>query len=203
MRRLLLTLVMVLTSMTIIYAKSNEAEAHDILIKSLSLLQNPGGAQMSYDLKASFIHKSGWILMKGKKFKRSSRKTTDWYDGKTFWSRNKKTGIVTIKNPKHKTDDDAAVTSQLNLVRDGCRYAVTTQGNYYKIYVNAEKKDVKFKKAEFLINRDTYAPVQVRLKFGPIWATINLKSFKTGNYANSNFVFDKSDFPGCQIIDKR
>ncbi len=203
MKKLLFIVVLIIATITNANAKSNEAQAHDILLKTLNMLQNPGGAQLSYDLKVSFYHKSGWILLKGEKFKRSSRRTIDWYNGQTFWSMSKKTNEVTIKKPKHKMDEDVAVTSQLNFIKSGCRYSMTTEGDNYKIFVNAEAKDTKIKKAIVLINRFTYAPVQIKLKVGFIWATINMKNFKTGNYANSNFNFDPAEYKGCTIIDKR
>lgn len=202
-KKFLVLFLMTVVAITTLQAKSNEAQAKDILMKAVNLVQNPGGAQMSYDLKVSFYHKSGWILIKGQKFKRNSKRTIDWYNGHTFWSLDKSSQVVTIKVPKRKTNEDAAVTSQINIIKNGCRYDMSIAGNCYKIKINAITKDAKIKKAIVLINRQTYAPEQVKVKFGPIWATIKLYNFKTGTYANSNFVFDRSKYPDCTILDKR
>ena len=202
-KKLLLILITLVTILTPSSAKNNEEMARNILFKALDRVENPGGAQLSYHLKVSFYHKAGWIVFKGKKFKRSSRKTIDWYDGVTFWSMDKNSRELTIKKPKKKTDDDAAVTSQIQMVKTGCRYSMKESGNSYLINVDATEKGTAIKHAIIKVNKDSYAPEQVKVKFGPIWATINISNFKTGNYANSNFVYEKEKYPASEVIDKR
>ncbi|MCH4146836.1 MAG: hypothetical protein LKG25_07285 [Prevotella sp.] len=185
-------------------AESNETQAHNILIRALDILQNPGGASLNYKLDFSFIHKQGYVIFKGRKFQRRSKRTIDWFDGTTFWSMNRESEVVKISNPKKRMeDDDASLTEQMNLVRNGCRYAVTSDGGNWKIYVKAVAKEAKIKNAEVWINKVTYEPTKVRVKFGFLWVTITLWNVTAANYSDSNFEFNYHKYPHATIVDKR
>ena len=73
----------------------------------------------------------------------------------------------------------------------------------WRINVKSKVKGAKVKEAEVLVNKATYAPAQLRIRFGLIWATITLSNFKAANYDDSNFHFDPHKYPGVKIVDKR
>lgn len=185
-------------------AESNETQAHNILIRALDILENPGGASLNYRLDVSFIHREGYVIFKGKKFQRRSKHTIDWFDGTTYWSMNRQTQVVKICNPKKKMEDgDASLTEQINLVKEGCHYAMTNDGCNWKIEIKSIARNAKLKNAEVWINKMTYEPTRLRVKFGLIWVNITLWNVTPANYSDINFEFNRYKYPGSTIVDKR
>ena len=94
-------------------AAQEGSQAHDILLKTLALIQNPGGIQLDYHLRVTFYTKKGHIIFKGNKFRRESKKTIDWFDGTTFWTLNKSIrfgliwATITLSNFKAANYDDS------------------------------------------------------------------------------------------------
>ena len=181
-------------------AAQEGSQAHDILLKTLALIQNPGGIQLDYHLRVTFYTKKGHIIFKGDKFRRESKKTIDWFDGTTFWTLNKSSKVCKIQRPKKQTDQNLA--SMMNSARTDCVYKLNDEGHLWRINVKSKVKGAKVKEAEVLVNKATYAPAQLRIRFGLIWATITLSNFKAANYDDSNFHFDPHKYPGVKIVDK-
>jgi len=201
--KVILAYLFILFSLSV-SAESNETQAHNILIRALNILQNPGGASLNYRIDVSFIHREGYVIFKGKKFQRRSKHTIDWFDGATFWSMNRQTQVVKICNPKKKMEDgDASLTEQINLVREGCHYAVTSDGCNWKIEVKSIAKNTKLKNAEVWVNKMTYEPAKLRVKCGFLWVNITLWDVTAANYSDVNFAFSRCKYPEATLLDKR
>lgn len=175
--------------------------AHSILLKTLNLIQNPGGAQLDYRLKVAIYSKHGHVVFKGNKFKRESSKTIDWFDGKTYWTLSKSSNVCKIHLPKKQTDQNLA--SMMNAVRTGCEYRLADEGKSWRIRIKSLEKKSKLKEAEVIINKANYAPMMLRVKLGFIWANIVFSQFRTGNYPDSMFYFDPRRYPNVKVVDKR
>ena len=182
-------------------AAQEGSKAHEILLKTLALIQNPGGAQMDYRLRVAFYTKQGHIMFKGEKFRRESKKTIDWFDGNTFWSLTKSSNVCKIQRPKKHTDQNLA--SMMNAINSGCSYTMKDQGTLWHIRIKANTGSAKIKEAEVTVNKATYAPVQLRVKLGLLWANITLSNFQTANFNNDTFRFDPKKHPNAKIVDKR
>lgn len=206
MRRLTLLLLSLLLLAQPVLADSNHDEeaSKDILRKALKVVLNPGGASMNYQFSVSVIHKSGYIIFKGNKFQRRSKRTIDWFNGKTFWTMNRSSQVVKISELKKTTDDDdAGLTRQFEKVLHGWKYTLVDEQSAWRIKIRLKDPKAKIKNAEVLINKITYAPMQLRIKYGLFWVNIKLTNFKTANYSDVNFYFDPAKYPNATIIDKR
>lgn len=188
-------------------ARNKEQQPPAVLIKALDMLQNPGGASLNYKIDVSIFHRQGYVIFKGNKFQRRSKRTIDWFDGSTYWTMNRQTQVVKISNPKrskHKDEEEnASLTEQINKVRDNCLYSMVSDGNDWKITVRAQDRDANIKHAEIWIDKMTNKPTRLRVKFGLIWANIRLWNITAANYSDVNFYFSPAKYPNAKIIDKR
>ena len=175
--------------------------AHSILLKTLALIQNPGGAQMDYHLRVAFYTKQGHIIFKGEKFRRESKKTIDWFDGNTFWTLSKSSNVCKIQRPKKHTDQNLA--SMMNSIHSGCTYTMKDQGAAWRIRIKAKASSAKIREAEVLVSKANYAPPQLRVKLGLLWANITLSNFDTDSFSDHTFQFDPHKYPNAKIVDKR
>ena len=188
-------------------ARNKEQQPPAVLIKALDMLQNPGGASLNYKIDVALFHWQGYVIFKGNKFQRRSKRTIDWFDGNTYWTMNRQTQVVKISNQKrnrHKDEDEnASLTEQINKVKDNCLYSMVSDGDDWKITVRALDKDAKIKHAERWIDKATNKPTRLRVKLGLIWANIWLWNVTPANYSDVNFSFYPSKYPNARIIDKR
>lgn len=188
-------------------ARNKEQEPPAVLIKALNMLQNPGGTSLNYKIDVSVFHRQGYVIFKGNKFQRRSKRSIDWFDGSTYWTMNRQTQVVKVSNPKHgkrkDEDEDESLTEQINKVRDNCLYSMVSDGNDWKITVKAQEREAKIKHAEIWIDKATNKPTRLRVKLGLIWANIWLWNVTPANYSDVNFSFYPSKYPNARIIDKR
>ncbi|SFG45462.1 LolA-like putative outer membrane lipoprotein chaperone [Prevotella sp. KH2C16] len=204
--RSLLILLLAALSVTV-SARNKEQQPPAVLIKALNILQNPGGASLNYKIDVAVFHRQGYVIFKGNKFQRRSKRTIDWFDGSTYWTMNRQTQVVKISNPKRSRrkdeDENASLTEQINKVRDDCLYSMVSDGSDWKITVRAQDKSAKIKNAEIWIDKANNKPTRLRVKLGLIWANIRLWNVTTANYSDVNFSFYPAKYPNAKIIDKR
>ena len=187
-------------------ARNKEQLPPAVLIKALNLLQNPGGASLNYKIEVSIFHREGYVIFKGNKFQRRSKRTIDWFDGTTYWSMNRQTQVVKITSPKrgkhHDEDEDASLTEQINKIKENCLYTMVSEDNDWKITIKAQDKDAKIKHAEIWIDKTTNKPTRLRVKLGLIWANIRVWNVTAANYSDVNFYFSPAKYPNATIVDK-
>lgn len=188
-------------------AQTNEQQAREVVLKALDILQNPGGASLNYKIDVSFFHRQGYVVFKGRKFQRRTKRVIDWFDGTTYWTLNRQANTVRISVPKRnkqdEEDENAGLTAQMNAVRDNCRFQMTSEGANWKVVVKTDDRKAKIRHAEMWINKKTYKPSKVRFKVGLIWANITVWNVKADNYSDVNFYFHPDKYPNVKIIDKR
>lgn len=204
--RSLLILFLAALSVTV-SARNKGQQPPAVLIKALNMLQNPGGASLNYKIDVAVFHRQGYVIFKGNKFQRRSKRTIDWFDGSTYWTMNRQTQVVKISNPKRSKrkdeDENASLTEQINKVRDDCLYSMVSDGSDWKITVKAQDKSTKIKNAEIWIDKASNKPTRLRVKLGLVWANIRLWNVTTANYSDVNFSFYPAKYPNAKIIDKR
>ena len=65
----------------------------------------------------------------------------------------------------------------------------------YRIRIVSSERNSPAHEAIALIDKKTYHPVQLRLRKGIVWITINIANFETGNWPDDMFQFNPKKYP--------
>lgn len=182
----------------------NERQAHDVIKKSLALLQNPGGAKFNYYFHLGMLfNRRGTMMYKDDKSLSWNTKTMVWSDGKTAWFLDRKKRVCKIYDPGTDRKGLKGIDGQLKSLTEDYNITSTIEGNNYKLRLKAANKNADAKEAVIFVNRTTYIPNAIKVKIGIIWGTVELSNFETGNYKDVMFTFDHNRFRNVKVIDKR
>lgn len=182
----------------------NASQARQIAMKTLDVIQAPDGIEMNYHVQFTrLFSKEGVLAMKGNKFHRESKRTEEWYDGVNHWSLNKASKKIKLNMPSE-YGNDKDLGEYIQQVRTDYNFTLDNSQKHYVIYVKA-KKDAKvdIKEAVAYINKTTYEPVQLKMKWSIFWLTLDVLSMKKVDYPDSYYRFDQSKHPDATIIIKK
>ena len=100
--------------------------------------------------------------------------------------------------------NDKDLGEYIQQVRTDYNFTLDNSQKHYVIYVKA-KKDAKvdIKEAVAYINKTTYEPVQLKMKWSIFWLTLDVLSMKKVDYPDSYYRFDQSKHPDATIIIKK
>ena len=199
----------------ITYASAQKtSDARGILDKTAKAIKSSGDMEVNFKA-SSFTHEkqkgdlAGTIYLKGKKFNIVSPNLNCWYDGKTLWSLNKETNEVNLSIPDVREKQSMNPYLFVDMYKDGYSYSLnstTLRGkSCYEITLTAQssKKDVQ--EMILTIDKQTNMPLCIRMRQGKnYWVRLTIKSYKPRQkYANSQFEFNKKDYPTATIVDIR
>jgi outer membrane lipoprotein-sorting protein len=203
MKKALLSLLLLSVSAFSFAARqSNSAIAKQILDKTLKLVQNPGGVEMNYNLKITFLYsQSGAAIIKGGKTLTSTKKTKVWFNGVTGWWLERKDNTVTVFDSKYKKH--IGLGKQEYIAEHGCTYEVTNEKRGYLLRLRTKDPNLSIHEATILVDRNTYAPLQLRFKWKIFWIAVDISNFRVGNFNDNIFEFNYKAYPGVKIVDKR
>ena len=180
----------------------SEVIAKQILDRTLQLIQNPGGAQMDYELKITQLFtQSGHAIIKGSQTLTRTKKAIVWFNGKTGWWYEPKKDLVTIFGPSDKRH--IGMGQQIEIAKTGCTYALESDPRGFLLRLRTINKDVSIREATILVNKSTFAPMELRFKWKIFWFSIEITNFSLGNYEDEMFTFNPKNYPNVKIVDKR
>lgn len=193
-----------------------DVKAGEIMDKSSKAYAEAGSIFASFtlnikDVKAKVTHSfDGKIQMKDNKFYFSTPETDCWFDGKTQWSYIKMNDEVNITEPSKEESQMMNPSVVFDLYKKGCKYKYTgtkkdvKDRTVYEIELTPNKKN-DMQKIVLQINTADYMPVTIHVYYkGDIQNIVYINTYKTKqNLPDSNFVFDKKNFPEAEIIDLR
>jgi outer membrane lipoprotein-sorting protein len=195
-------------------AQTQKAQA--VLDKCADAVRQSSGLQAAFTLTDAISSPKNAQTIEGTLTCRQSKFVLDlpqartWFDGQTQWSYLKANGEVNVTSP---TPEEIALInplSILDLYKHGYRLSYkgerTVDGKKVaEVEMIADNDKTAWRKLFVRINTQTNLPLSVviRDKNGNT-ATINFKSIKQGlNLTDKDFVFNKADYPGVDIIDLR
>ena len=179
----------------------NEALARKVMNRALALVENKGGAKLDYEIKVTRLYtQRGTTWYKGNKSLLQAKKYTLWFDGKTVWSYNHKSSEVTVSNAKQA--NRRGLSDMFSYTRRAA-LSLTEEPDMYRIRIVSSERNSPAHEAIALIDKKTYHPVQLRLRKGIVWITINIANFETGNWPDDMFQFNPKKYPKAKVIDKR
>ena len=80
---------------------------------------------------------------------------------------------------------------------------VKTSGINYVVHLTAQNKQRSVQELYVTVNKTKYTPVQVRMREGNTWTTINISNFKAAKLPDSAFTFNAKDYPTAEVVDLR
>ncbi len=197
------------------FAQSS-VSAKNILDKAYSAYENSKGIKMSFNVASTdengsaYQDQKGIALVKGNKFKIEMPTINTWFDGKTQWVLMKDLNEVNISNPSSEEIASISPLALLSMYKTGytLKNPVTKTVNGKSASVidmtpTGSKSD--FKNISVVIDKKTNTVLQVNLTMkNGMKNKIDISDYNANyNFADADFVFDKSKYPKVEIIDLR
>ena len=182
-------------------AQQSQLSARTVVNRTRAYMLHAGGIRLHFHCKALGLYNySGDMLIKDNKSMLISERHTVWNNGQVAWALDKAKNTVTIRNPKNEQNN--RIADQLAIV-DNCDLTIASAGNNWRITLKPRTRMGFFNRGEVLIDKKTYYPTQLRLRYLTIWITVNISNFSLQDYPDALFTFDRKKYPTAKIIDKR
>ena len=168
------------------------------------------GFRMTMDLKIPILgtmSSDAWSL--GDKMRLEAqmmgKKLVTWQDGQTEWTYDAGENTITIENQdKTKKSDEQENMKMFQSATEGYDVSIAKETSSAwtikckKNRFNTNKDDPK--NMEIVIAKDTYYPMSLSAKVDLV--TVTMRNLKF-NVTEEEVTFNKADYPGATIIDKR
>ena len=168
------------------------------------------GFRMTMDIKIPILgtmSSNAWSL--GDKMRLEAemmgKKLVTWQDGQTEWTYDAGENTITIENQdKTKKSDEKENMKMFQSATEGYDVSIAKETSSAwtikckKNRFNTNKDDPK--NMEIVIAKDTYYPMSLSAKVDLV--TVTMRNLKF-NVTEEEVTFNKADYPGATIIDKR
>ena len=187
--------------------------AEEIIAKmdeAMSQVGEENGLRMTMDMKIPILgtmSTNAWTL--GDKMRMEAemmgKKLVTWQDGETEWTYDASENTITIeKQDKSKKSGEKENMQMFQSATEGYDVSVSKETDTAwtikckKNRSNTNKDDPK--NMEIVIAKETYYPVSLSAKVDMVTVTLRNLQF---NVTEKDVTFNKADYPGATIIDKR
>ena len=202
-------LLTALTLAVAVYAQT----AEEIVAKmdaAMEQVSAENGFRMTMDIKIPILgtmSSNAWSL--GDKMRLEAemmgKKLVTWQDGQTEWTYDAGENTITIENQdKTKKSDEKENMKMFQSATEGYDVSIAKETSSAwtikckKNRFNTNKDDPK--NMEIVIAKDTYYPMSLSAKVDLV--TVTMRNLKF-NVTEEEVTFNKADYPGATIIDKR
>ncbi|MCF0160430.1 MAG: hypothetical protein HUJ98_14770 [Bacteroidaceae bacterium] len=151
----------------------------------------------------------GKIALQGKRFKLQTEGMTTWFDGKTQWTYIQSNDEVNVSEPDDSELESINPYAFLSLYKNGYSLKMGKSDHAagrpaYEVHLLAEKKSQTIWQMVLMLDRQTYQPIQIKIRqrFDK-WLIFNITSFTEKHWDDDHFTFQKSEAPNAEIIDLR
>jgi len=201
MKRLLTILPLLLWALL-----GNAAQPSEVLRKCADKIKSAPSLYVTYTVTADGHTSDGLLVIQGDMFTISSPGMRSWFDGKTQWTYASQIGEVNIITP---TPEEVRQINPMAIIRTFAT-AYTTQplkATAGKTAVRLKAKDAKadITSADITIDDKTLYPTGITLSMSNNQKVkLDIRSVNTGSRLPvDNFRFDRTHFPGVNVIDLR
>ena len=187
--------------------------AEEIIAKmdeAMSQVSEENGFRMTMDLKIPILgtmSTNAWTL--GDKMrleaKMMGKQLITWEDGETEWTYDADENTITIENQdKTKKSDEKENMTMFQSATEGYDVSIAKENadswtiKCKKNRSNTNKDDPK--NMEIVVAKGTYYPMSLSAKVDMVTVTLRNLQF---NVSEKDVTFNKADYPGATIIDKR
>ncbi len=214
MKRNIFTLA-VLFIASVALAQSS-AEARKMLDKAYAAYENAKGIEIAFTATATeangtaYQPQKGVAKVKGNKFTLDMPGMNTWFDGKTQWVLMEDLNEVNVSNPTGEEIASISPLALLNMYKTGytlkAPVSKTVNGkNVHFINMAPVGNKSDFKDISVALDKASNNIVQVNLTMKNGMKTkIDINKYNANaNYADSEFIFNKSNHKGVEVIDLR
>ncbi|MEG1616137.1 MAG: LolA-like putative outer membrane lipoprotein chaperone [Bacteroidales bacterium] len=152
----------------------------------------------------------GVLKSRGNKFYISTPDVDTWFDGKTQWSYVKGNEEVNVTDPTPEEVEAVNPVALLRLYKKGFKVSYKGEKNVggktgYDIEMIPSVKNAQWQQVNLVIDPVTHRPLSITLrqKGGSTHEITFLKITDKLNLKDTEFVFNKINFPAVEIIDLR
>ena len=201
-----------LTALTLVVAAYAQT-AEEIVARmdaAMEQVSAANGFRMTMDIKIPILgtmSSDAWSL--GDKMRLEAqmmgKKLVTWQDGQTEWTYDAGENTITIENQdKTKKSDEKENMKMFQSATEGYDVSIAKETSSAwtikckKNRFNTNKDDPK--NMEIVIAKDTYYPMSLSAKVDLV--TVTMRNLKF-NVTEEEVTFNKADYPGATIIDKR
>lgn len=180
----------------------NARQARQMFDRTYKMVFGTQGCSLHYDVNLVGVYKTrGNISMKEKKSKFVEGRYAAWNDGVTHTLVDNKKKTVSIFDAN--SDKKDKYSSNFKFTPDAYTYGVenTNEGYLLTLKLKPGRKGMKIVKA--LIDKQTRAPISLRIKVAMFWANINITNFKSGGISDALFNFPSKQYASYKVVDKR
>lgn len=201
-RILILSLILLPTLAICGKETPNSRQARQIFDRTYQMVFGPQGSTLTYNVNIIGLYKtSGTIWMQGKRSRSEEKRYSIWNDGTTYYKVDKEAKRVLVYHANDKKRDKYSGMFAFNA--NNFNYGIKSEGNTFVISLDAKEGVKGIKHVKAIIDKQTRAPLSVRVKVGFIWTTVKISNFHSGGISPSHFVFPKQRFAGYKFVDKR
>lgn len=203
MKRLLTTILPLLLS---VIAGSAATSAADILAKCAAKIKSAPSLYVTYTVKADGHSSDGQLVLQGDMFTISSPEMRSWYDGKTQWTYASQIGEVNIITP---TPEEVRQINPLAIIKtfstDYTSQPLKAPAGKTAVRLKAKNSKADITSADITIDDKTLYPTAITLAMSNNQkVTLTIRSVNSGpKLPASDFRFDKTRFPGVNVVDLR
>ena len=207
--KFVLTMMLLLAMLCEVSAQdtANSRQARRIFNTAYQQVFGEQGATLRYDVNITGIYKTnGRIWYKGKKSKFEDNKVDSWNDGVTVYTVRKgksKKGKQEVEIRSAKNNKSDKYSSKFKFEPDNFDYSVANHEDGLMLTLKAKKGTKGIKEVHALVKRQTYEPINVRIKVAIIWTTIKISDFKSGGITDEMLRFPVEKYQNYKFIDKR
>ena len=153
--------------------------------------------------------KQGHIIVQGKQFILETPGMKTWFDGKTQWTLAEENEEVSISEPTDEELQSLNPYAWMSLYQQGydLKYGETGVSGVRKVIMTTTIPREEMQSIVLLIHQTELYPVRLSMasRGGLDVVVIYIDSYKVKQQplAEETFVFDKSEYPGIEVIDLR
>lgn len=182
----------------------NARQARRIFYKAYNQVFGPQGSKLTYDVNIVRLYKTrGTICFKGNKRRFTDERVDTWNDGEIAYMVYRKKKTVEIHHANSDKKDKWSGKFKFSLDDFSYHIADDSHGLLLTLKQNKHAKG-SVKEVRALIDRNTFAPISLKIKVAFFWTTIKISNFSSGNITDEMFEFPRSRYEnGYKFIDKR
>ncbi|HBT86139.1 MAG: LolA-like putative outer membrane lipoprotein chaperone [Fermentimonas sp.] len=208
--------ILLVLSLGLAAIAQDSAQSREILDKTYSGYMSSNGIKLSFKSYIDEVgatesdSQKGEAYIKGNKFRVEMDDINIWFDGTTQWVLLKDVDEVNISNPTKSELTSVSPLAMLGIYKDGYilknPLSKTVNGlDVYQINMSPVAANSDIKEITLAIDKTKNRLVQVKLTMSNnLLYKIDITDYNDNfKYNDSEFVFNKNNYPGVEIVDLR
>ncbi len=181
---------------------ANATQARKLFNNTYDMVFGEQGSTLHYNVNIIGILKvDGTIWYKGKKSRFAESRYLSWNDGiKDYWVDLKKKTVTLYDAGSEKKDK---YSSKFKFNPNDYNYSWENGEEGYVINLDAHKSTKGIKHIKAIIDKQTKAPISLKIKLLWFWTTVKISRFQSGNIGDDMFTFPAAKYKGYKFIDER